>query len=213
MSAVIYRLVWVIARMVYFVLWWPRLIGREHLPSGPFLLCATHRSWFDPPLAAILQWGPIGFFAKAELFANPVLGWFLRSLNAYPVKRGGVDRKALGTVIGSLQRGIQVIVFPEGTRSRTGKMLPPRPGIGLLARQAGVPVVPAVISGTRGIWGNTFRWGRVTMTLGQAITPGEIEAFPDEKQGYRDLSWLILRRICDLTEDPERSWREANGDA
>jgi 1-acyl-sn-glycerol-3-phosphate acyltransferase len=177
------------------------------------LLCATHRSWFDPPLAAILQWRPIGFFAKAELFANPVFGWLLRSLNAYPVKRGGVDRKALGTVIASLKRGIPVIVFPEGTRSRTGKMLPPRPGIGLLARQAGVPVVPAVIRGTRGIWGNIFRWTRVTMTVGKPVTPDEISAFPDEKQGYRDLSWLILRRICDLTDHPERSWQEAKGDA
>jgi hypothetical protein len=50
------------------------------------------------------------------------------------------------------------------------------------------------------------------MTLGNPITPAEIAAFPDEKQGYRDLSWLILRRICDLTDNPERSWREARGD-
>jgi len=213
MSPIIYRLVWFFARMVYFVLWWPRLRGRDNLPSGGFLLCATHRSWFDPPLAAILQWRSIGFFAKAELFANPVAGWFLRSLNAIPVKRGGVDRRGLGAVIDHLKRGIPVIVFPEGTRSRTGKMLPPRPGVGLLARQAGLPVVPAVIRGTRGIWGNTFRWCRVSMTLGKPISIDEITAFPDQKQGYRDLSWLISRRICDLTDDPDQSWQEAQGEA
>lgn len=210
MSPIIYRLVWFIARAIYFILWWPRLRGREHMPSGAYLLCPTHRSWFDPPLASILQWGPVGFFAKAELFTNPVIGWFLRSLNAIPIKRGGVDRKGLGSVLDHLKRGIPVIVFPEGTRSRTGKMLPPRPGVGLLARKAGLPVVPAVIRGTRGIWGNTFRWTRVTMTFGPPITPEEINAFPDDKHGYRDLSWLISRRICDLTDDPERSWQEAH---
>jgi 1-acyl-sn-glycerol-3-phosphate acyltransferase len=212
MSGIVYRLVWLIARAVYFVLWWPRLYGREHLPTGPFLLCATHRSWLDPPLAAILIWRPIGFFAKVELFANPVVRWFLRALNAFPVRRGGVDRQAQRTVLESLRRDVPVLVFPEGTRSRTGRMLPPRPGVGLLARQAGVTVVPASIVGTRGISRNILRWGRVQMTVGPPITPQEIYSYSDDKQGYRDLSLLIMRRICDLTEDPQRSWSEARSD-
>jgi 1-acyl-sn-glycerol-3-phosphate acyltransferase len=211
MSPIIYRLVWLCARAIYFILWWPRLRGREHLPDGPYLICPTHRSWFDPPLTAILVWGPIGFFAKAELFANPLAGWFLRSLNALPVRRGGVDRRALGTVLATLKRGHPVLVFPEGTRSRTGKMLPPRPGVGLLAKQAGVPIVPVVITGTARVRRQLFRWGRMTMTVGPPISPDEIAAHPDDKNGYRELSWLIMRRICDLTDDPVDSWQQAGG--
>jgi len=208
LQPLIYRLVWLSARLIYFILWRPRLVGRNRLPDGPFLLCANHRSWFDPPLAAILLWGPIGFLAKAELFANPVLGWFLRSLNAQPIRRGAIDRGAIRGVMDKLERGLPVIVFPEGTRSRTGQMLPPRPGVGMLARQVGVPVVPAHIDGSFRIGGRPFRWGRLRMRLGPVIGTAEVTAFPDDKQGYRALSDRIMHAICDLSGDPATSWAQ-----
>jgi 1-acyl-sn-glycerol-3-phosphate acyltransferase len=202
LQPIIYRAVWLFARLIYFILWWPRLIGQDRLPGGPFLLCTNHRSWFDPPLAAILLWRHIGFLAKAELFANPAVGWFLRTLNAQPIRRGAIDRGAIQGVMDKLGRGLPVIVFPEGTRSRTGQMLAPRPGVGMLARQAAVPVVPACIDGSFHIGRRPFRWGRLRMRIGTVIEPAEITSFSDDKQGYRALTDRIMRAICDLSDDP-----------
>lgn len=208
LQPIIYRVVWLFAWVMYFILWRPRLIGRERLPAGPFLLCTNHRSWFDPPLAAILQWRPIGFLAKAELFANPLIGWFLRTLNAQPIRRGAIDRSAIRGVMDKLERGLPVIVFPEGTRSRTGQMLPARPGVGMLARRAGVPVMPAYINGSFGVGRRPFHWGRLKMRAGEVIDTTEIQSFADDKQGYRSLSDRIMRAICDLSEDPAASWAQ-----
>lgn len=207
----LYWLGWFLSKIFYGVFWAPRLIGREHIPDGPFLLCPTHRSWFDPPLAGSRFGRPIAYMAKRELFEFPVAGWILRRVHAVPVRRGGVDRAAIGHVLGKLEQGIPVLVFPEGTRSRTGQMLPPRPGIGFLAHQAGVPLVPAYIDGTFRLKRILFRWGRLTVRLGAPISPDEIAAHPDNKEGYRAISWLVMRRICDLGDDPERLWAEAHG--
>lgn len=192
------------------LLWWPRLYGTANLPKGGYVLCTNHRSWFDPPLVGCHLWGPIAFFAKAELFRNPVAKWFLDRLNALPVRRGAVDRRALKTVMDALGQGMPVLVFPEGTRSRTGRMLTPRPGVGFLARHGNVPIVPAYIRGTDPARRSVFRWGRMRMTFGAPITLDEINAHSADNGGYRALSWLIMRRICDLAPDPDRAWAEAN---
>jgi 1-acyl-sn-glycerol-3-phosphate acyltransferase len=209
LQRIIYRTVWLFARAIYLILWWPRLEGRERLPAGSFLLCANHRSWFDPPLAAILLWRPVGFLAKAELFSNSIAGWFLRTLNAQPIRRGAIDRGAIRGVMEKLGRGLPVIVFPEGTRSRSGQMLPPRPGVGMLARRAGVAVVPAHIDGSFGVGHHPFRWGRLRIRLGPVIEIADLAAFPDDKQGYRDLSDRIMRAICDLSDDPAAAWAQS----
>ncbi|MBI5867589.1 MAG: 1-acyl-sn-glycerol-3-phosphate acyltransferase [candidate division Zixibacteria bacterium] len=209
LQPVIYYTVLTFARLVYGLLWWPRLIGRDRLPKESYLICANHRSWFDPPLVAILHNRQIGFLAKAELFSNSLVGWFLRTLNAQPIRRGAIDRAAIRGVMDKLERGLPVIVFPEGTRSRTGQMLPPRPGVGMLARQAGVPVVPAYIVGSFGVGRQPFLWGRLAIRIGPTIRVEEIAAFPDDKQGYRDLTDRIMRAICDLSDDPATAWAQS----
>lgn len=207
----LYWLGWLISKIFYGVLWAPRVTGKEHIPDGPFLLCPTHRSWFDPPLMGSRLKRPIAYMAKKELFAYPIAGWILRNVRALPVRRGGVDRAAIGYVLDKLKQNTPVLVFPEGTRSRTGKMLPARPGVGFLAYRAQVPIVPAYIDGTTRLKRILFRWGRLNIRFGAPITPEEIAAHPDSKDGYRDISWLVLRRICDLGDDPERLWAEAQG--
>ncbi|HUU45560.1 MAG TPA: lysophospholipid acyltransferase family protein [Acidobacteriota bacterium] len=202
------------ASVIYHLLWWPRLEGRDHFPDGPYIICPNHRSWFDPPLVSVLtHWREIGFLAKAELHANPIISRLLWSWNACPIRRGAIDRTAIRQVMALLERGIPMLVFPEGTRSRTGKMLPPRPGVGLLARNAAVPVVPAYIFGSFRIGRAPFCWGRLRMRAGPPITVEEIQGFGDNKEGYRALSRHILERICDLGDDPARDRAAAFGDA
>ena len=205
----LYRLGWLISKIFYGFFWAPSVTGREHVPDGPFLLCPTHRSWFDPPLVGSRLRQPIAYLAKRELFSFPIFGWILRRVHAIPIRRGGVDRSAVDHAMRKLKAGMPVLVFPEGTRSRTGKMLAARPGVGMMARQAGVPVVPAYLDGTFRLKRVLFRYGRLNIRFGKPITPEELASYPDSKDGYRDISWLILRRICDLGDDPERLWREA----
>ena len=205
----LYRLGWLLSKILYGVLWSPRVVGAEHIPDGPFLLCPTHRSWFDPPLVGSRLRRPIAYMAKKELFSFPVAGWILRSVHAIPVRRGSVDRAAIDLVLEKLSQNMPVLVFPEGTRSRTGKMLPPRPGIGLLAHRAKVPIVPVFIGGTFHLSRILFHWGRLTVRFGAPITPQEIAAHPDTKDGYRAISWLVMQRICNLGDAPVRLWEEA----
>lgn len=207
-----FRIWRLIASAVYYPLWWPRLEGREHFPSGPYLIAANHRSWFDPPLFSVLTtWREIGFLAKAELFNSFLVGRFLWSLNARPIRRGGIDRTAIRHIQTLLDANVPVLVFPEGTRSRTGVMLPPKPGVGRLARRCEIPVVPVYISGNFRMGRAPFRWGRLRMRVGAPISVEEIRSLGDDKEGYRALSRLMMERICDLSDAPSRDRAAALG--
>src|SRR6202451_4273925 len=117
--------------------------GREHLPrTGPLLLASNHRSFLDPFVIGTLVRRPVYYMAKRELFENPVVAWLLNGLGAFPVDRGAGDAQAMETARAILARGDCVVLFPEGTRVRPGPLGAPRKGVGRLALQTGVPVVP-----------------------------------------------------------------------
>lgn len=123
--------------------------GRERVPqSGGVLLVANHASYLDPPLLGSAATRPVHFMAKAELFEMPFLSWALPRVHAFPVRRGEADRNAIRTAIELLSQGRAVAIFPEGTRTHTGEMLPPQRGAGLIALRAGVPIVPVALIGT-----------------------------------------------------------------
>lgn len=150
-----------------------RVTGREHLPAGGFILATNHKSYADPPLLAAAIGGAIGFLAKAELFRAPLAGRTLRWLKAIPIRRGRFDREALERTISFLQGGCPVAVFPEGTRIPGPGLGPPRAGIGLLARRAGVSVVPGRIRGLECGFRLTGR--RVRIRFGPPLEPQEGE--------------------------------------
>jgi len=125
------------------------VVGQERVPqNGGVLLVANHASLLDPILLGCATPRPVHFMAKAELFRIPVLSWALPRVYAFPVRRGEADRTAIRTAIEYLARGEAVGIFPEGTRTLTGELLPPRRGAGLIAMRAGVPVVPVALIGT-----------------------------------------------------------------
>lgn len=126
-----------------------RVVGLENVPgTGPALLAANHVSLLDPPAVGATVRRPLDFLAKAELFRVPLLGGLVGRLNAHPVDREGADAGALRLALALLRKGRALLVFPEGTRGREGSLAPGRPGVGMLAALAGVPVVPVYVRGT-----------------------------------------------------------------
>jgi 1-acyl-sn-glycerol-3-phosphate acyltransferase len=140
--------------IVFFLLFFRyRVFGREHVPSkGPVLIASNHQSFFDPVLVGLGLGRQIHIMAREGLFRIPGFAALIRSLNAFPLKRGAFDRDAIKQALGILESGNLLLLFPEGTRTRTGRLQSPRPGISLLARKANAPVVPAVIHGAYRAW-------------------------------------------------------------
>ena len=86
------------------------------------ILAANHRSFLDPFVIGCCLPRPIYFVAKQELFENPLLGWFLNCMGAFPVRRGESDEESVETALALLERGEAVVIFPEGTRIRAGSL-------------------------------------------------------------------------------------------
>ena len=113
-----YRIIYTIAAPIIHLLFPCRTVGLEHVPEGGALLCANHASGWDPIVIALNmpREARLTVMAKDQLFRIPVLGFLLRKLGIFPVKRGGNDLAAIKTAMKVLGGGNRLLVFPEGTR-------------------------------------------------------------------------------------------------
>lgn len=121
-------------------------------PTGGVLVVSNHQSYLDPVLVAVRLRRPMSFLAKSELFRNPFFNWLIRSLNAFPVRQGAGDVGAVKETISRLQQGHLLNIYPEGSRTEDGELLPIQAGAALVIRRAGVPVVPCVLDGSYDAW-------------------------------------------------------------
>lgn len=157
------------------LLWGARIEGAEHLPrTGPFILVTNHCSNLDPLMMGWASGHQIGrvvhFMAKIEMRGWPIVGWLATQAGVYFVRRGERDRAAQQFSLAALADGRPIAIFPEGTRSRTGRLREGKPGAALIAMRSGAPLVPAGISGTHRIFegGRRFpRASRVRIRYGQ----------------------------------------------
>ena len=161
------------------LLGWFRLrrLGREHIPDGPVILAANHRSFLDPFVIGCCLGRPIYFVAKRELFRRRWQGWLLNCLGAFPVRRGESDEESVQTSLALLERGEAVVIFPEGTRIRSGSLGKAKRGVGRLALESGAPVVPIAITGSeRARRGWLIRPVKVSLRFGRALTFPRVDA-------------------------------------
>ena len=138
-----------IVRILLLLLTRRQVRGHDNIPSqGPLLVVANHLSLADPPLLNVSLEREVVFMAKAKLFRFGVLSYFMHGLGAFPVHRGRPDRQALRQAEQVLAQGLTLIVFPEGMRSRGGKLQHSFSGPALIAMRSGAPILPVGITGT-----------------------------------------------------------------
>lgn len=196
---ILYCCGWLVGRIGGKLVFRIRVTGREHIPkTGGFILASNHISYYDPLLLGSWSTRQMYFFAKAELFRNRLFGAIIRRTNAIPVKRGTIDRAAVDRALDAISRGFGLLVFPEGTRSKTGEFLDPKAGLGMLAIRAKCPIVPAYIHGADRL--KACFWGRdrLSITYGQPFGIEWLSRFPESKAGYESLSREVMGRISEL---------------
>ena len=131
-------------------------VGINNIPKdNGYIFCANHICFMDPLLIACNKKIEFHFIAKEELIKVPVLGWLLKKLNVIPVKRGTGDIGAMKKGIEVLKNGNSLIIFPEGTRSKTGKMGEAKNGMALLIKKTGCGIVPCAVIGKPSIFKKT----------------------------------------------------------
>jgi 1-acyl-sn-glycerol-3-phosphate acyltransferase len=171
-----------------------RLEGSEHIPAGgPVILASNHRSNMDPVLLASAVDRPLAFMAKAELFVGP-LGWILRWIGQFPVRRGGIDREALRRTDAVLARGSMLGLFPEGTRG-DGGFAAVHPGLAYIVVRQRCPVLPVVIFGTDRVR-RRFGWlpfaSPVRIVIGPPI---DLPRSTSDRAGRRAASEILRQRL------------------
>ncbi|ERM91854.1 lysophospholipid acyltransferase family protein [Caldanaerobacter subterraneus] len=184
----------VIVRAIVKVIFRIKVKGLENIPKkGPVIICPNHISLLDPPVVGALLNRRIYFMAKEELFRNPFLKLLLGTgLGAFPVKRGTADLSAIKTALNHLKKGRAVGIFPEGTRSKTGKLQKAEPGVAMLAIKSKAPVVPVGIKGRYGLF------SRVIINIGKPMT---FEKYYDSKLSSQQLAEIgeeIMKEIAKL---------------
>jgi len=138
-----------LVRILLFLLIRWQVSGRENIPKqGAVLVVSNHLSLADPPLLNLALDRPVRFMAKKNLFRFKIIGNFMRGLGAFPVYRGRPDRRAFRQAEQVLADGLTLVIFPEGTRSRSRQLRQAFPGPSLIALRSGVPIVPVGITGT-----------------------------------------------------------------
>lgn len=198
----LYWLCWLLARIFMETYCRLKISGIENIPkSGGFILASNHISAVDPPFLGSSINRQLHYMAKKELFANFILGPLIKRLNAIPVDRGIFDRNALEKSKGILNSGGGLIMFPEGTRSKTGQMGKGKPGIGMLARSAVVPVVPAYIHNSKFFHKILFMGRRLRIGFGEPISAEWIGRIEDNKEGYRAIAAEVMERIKRLRSE------------
>jgi 1-acyl-sn-glycerol-3-phosphate acyltransferase len=173
-------------------------IGTANVPrKGALVLAPNHFSQMDHFFVGIYLRRKIRFMAKSQLFGPPVLTYIYKHGGVFPVRRGHKDEEAFKTAYELLDQGEMLLVYAEGGRSRSGEMGEPKPGVGRIALESGVPIVPVAIHGSARVRGwRRLRFPKVTIEFGEPLTFA-IEGEPSRERQL-EAATEIFDRVRDL---------------
>jgi 1-acyl-sn-glycerol-3-phosphate acyltransferase len=214
---VFYVIAHFVIRPIFWMLFRPRVSGREHVPSsGPVILASNHLSFIDSIAIPTVAPRRVTYLAKAEYFTGSGIGGWLSkalftALGALPVERGTqrAAQAALEPALGVLHRGGAFGIYPEGTRSRDGGLARGKTGVAWLALTADCPVVPVAVAGTDRVQPVGARWPRprrISVTFGEPLTFPEHRGQAGKGKARREVTDAIMVAIADLSGQQKSGW-------
>jgi 1-acyl-sn-glycerol-3-phosphate acyltransferase len=221
---VIYLISRFILKPLFLLAFRPHVEGRENVPvSGPFIIASNHLSFIDSMAIPLMSPRRVGYLAKAEYFTGTGLrGWLTRvwftALGALPVERQThrAAQEALDTAMTVLKAGGGFGIYPEGTRSKDGKLARGKTGVAWLALTADCPVVPVGITGTDKIQPIGASWPRphrFTVVFGEPLTFPEHRGKAGSNRSRREVTDTIMEKIAELTGQEKAGWGTPPGTA
>ncbi len=188
--------------------------GRRNVPRhGAAVLAPNHFSQADHFFVGLYLWRKVRFMAKSQLFGPPVVTFILKVGGVFPVRRGHRDEQAFETAYELIEQGELLLVYAEGGRSRSGELGSAKPGIGRIALETGVPIIPTAIHGSAGVRGwKRLRFPRVTVEYGEPVCfPRETEPSRERQQEVADRIFAQVREMYEglATRSEERSGRRS----
>lgn len=173
------------------------ILNKENIPAekGGFIVASNHQKYDDPPLIAAVFRGKLSFMAKSELFEkNKLFAWLITRCGAFPVVRGGGDTAAIDRAVSDIKKNRIFVIFPEGTRSKTGALSRGKSGVAIIAGQSGAPVTPVCI-----MYAPDGKKHHAVIAVGKQI-PAERLAITDaaDRKQLKEVSSLIMGSISEL---------------
>ncbi|MCZ2829992.1 lysophospholipid acyltransferase family protein [Modestobacter sp. VKM Ac-2986] len=214
-----YLLVRFVLRPLVFVVFRPTVVGRENVPlTGPVILASNHLSFIDSIGIPLVAPRRVAYLAKAEYWRGPGFsGWVSRTLftalGALPVERQDhrAAQAALDTAMGVLRDGGAFGIYPEGTRSRDGRLARGKTGVAWLALTADCPVVPVAVIGTDRVQPIGARWPRphkVSVTFGEPLVFPEHRGQAGSNRARREVTDRVMESIAALSGQEKAGWGE-----
>ncbi|HEX2232771.1 MAG TPA: lysophospholipid acyltransferase family protein [Thermoleophilaceae bacterium] len=193
----VYELVRVVLTPYLFIIYRARCIDSRHIPAdGPAIIAPNHFSFLDHFFVAVFLRRKVQFMAKSQLFKRP-LQFIFNHGGVFPVRRGHHDEEAFITAHTVLNRGGIVVMYAEAGRSRSGELGKPRHGLGRLALESGVPVVPTAIAGSERArnW-KRLQFPKVTVQYGEPLQFEKVEE-PTKEQA-QSASEIVFDRVAGM---------------
>jgi len=168
-----------------------------------YIFASNHRSYADPLVVGCALSRDVWFLAKKELFANRAFAWLIGAYHAIPVDREEIERKTMKRIFELLGEGRSILMFPEGTRSRTGELRDLKAGLGFTAIKSGASIVPVYVTGTDRLFDCLVRRKRLAVRIGPPIRVNADRLPENRKDEYRVLTGMVQTALRMLKDELE----------